>query len=181
MCDAVTVPAVDEARVIELMSRLNRRRGRWRPGKCDCAKNFYWDEARALAAADRLGEIYDSDFRAYKCPGAAVWHLRTRGFTPESLRSRPRVTAWHLAARGATTPDTILDLMGLPAWSSDRSERRKIASVRTTLEIFAALGLITADDPRPPYVSVASREGLTRVMMTGLDEYVRSLGIVVPG
>lgn len=168
---------VDVARVTGLMARLHRRRGRWRPGKCDCAKNSYSSEQRALAAADRYGGEYGSDFRVYKCPGSSSWHLRTRGFTAESLRSRPRVIAWHLTLRGAMAPDDILAALGLPAWSEDRSDRRKIAQVRTILEVFAALGLVTADDPHPPYVSVASREGLTRVLMTGLDEYVRSLGI----
>lgn len=175
----MTAPAVDAARVIEMMIRLNRRRGRWQPPRCDCGrgKARYRNEVQALAAAEAGSQDLGVPFSVYKCPGGSAWHKATRGFTPESLRSRPRVLAWHLAARGATTPDALLDLMGIPRWSGDRGVRRKIASIRTILEIFSALGLVTADDPHPPYVSVADREGLTRVMMTGLEEYVRSAGI----
>jgi hypothetical protein len=174
--DAVTAPA-DTERVVTLMRQLHRRQGRWKPGRCGCAKNGYGSEERALAAAEKYGELYGPDFRVYKCPGSSSWHLRTRGFTPAALRSRPRIMAWHLTSRGATTPDFLLDALGLPPYSDDRGARRKIVQVRTILDVFAELGLVTADDPHPPYVSVASREGLLRVMMTGLDEYVRALGI----
>jgi hypothetical protein len=171
--------AVDTARVTDLMRRLHRRQGRWQPPRCDCGRGKvrYRNEVQALAAAEAGSQELGVPFTVYKCPGSSSWHKATRGFTPESLRSRPRIMAWHLTLRGAMTPDDILAALDLPPWSDVRSIRRKIASIRTILEVFEALGLVAADDPHPPYVSVADREGLTRVMMTGLDEYVSSLGI----
>lgn len=162
------------------MIQLHKRRGRWQPSsRCYCGRGKirFRSEAAALAAAGRASERLDSDFKVYKCPGSSAWHMRTRGFTPESLQSRPRIMAFHLSNRGAMTFQSLLAALGLPEFSDDRSIRRKIQHVRRVLEIFGALGLVTADDRKPPYYGVTDREGLFRVMMTGLDEYVSGLGI----
>lgn len=177
----MTAPALDAACVAELMSRLYRgRRRRWTPPtRCDCGtgKIRYRNETQALAAAEAGSWDLGVPFRVYKCPGSSSWHKTTSGFRPEALRSRPRIMAWHLSARGAMTQDALIAGLGIEQFTDDRGQRRKYGNAITTIRVFAALGLVILDDPRPGYVSVASREGLRRVMMTGLEEYVRSAGI----
>lgn len=145
-----------------------------RPAKCDCAKVPYRNETAALAAADRQRERFDVPFRAYKCPGTSRWHLSTRGFRPEALKSRPRILAWHLTARQVITRDALLRECGLDPTDPGSNPAAK---ARTALRIFAQLGLVSLDDPRRGYIRATDYEGLRRVMMVGLDEYAASHGM----
>jgi hypothetical protein len=153
-------------------------RSAWqRPNKCDCGKIPYRDEAAALAAAELRREEFDTPFRAYKCPGTTRWHLATRGFRPEALKSRPRVLAWHLSARRVVSWDGLLREFGLDSPEGRRSKVGK--SLFRTLRVFTELGLVNLDDPRPPYITAVDYDGLLRVMTVGLQEYAESRGVTV--
>jgi hypothetical protein len=148
------------------------RRGFPRPNRCDCGKIPYRDEAAALAAADTRSEDAGVPLHVYKCPGSSRWHLASRGFSPESLKTRPRILAWHLSVRRVITWDALMREFGFhPAERTNAS--RKLA---LTLRVFADLGLVNMDDPRPPYVTAVDFDGLLRVMQVGLQEYAESRG-----
>jgi hypothetical protein len=154
--------------------------GNWDPPRrCGCKKLSYPDEAVALAAAQRSAEVFDTAFRVYKCPGHNCWHLATRGFHPRALKSNARILAWHISARGVISRDWLLGELGLSSQDSKRSSRGK--RLFRILQVFADLGLIRLDDPRPAYVKASDYDGLRRVMEIGLEEYVRVRGIDVTG
>jgi hypothetical protein len=152
--------------------------GGWhRPNRCDCGKIPYRDESAALAAAELRREEFDIPFRAYKCPGTTRCHLATRGFRPEALKSRPRILAWHLSARRVISWDGLLREFGLDPSESGRSKLAK--SLFKTLQVFADLGLVNLNDPRPRYITAVDYDGLRRVMTVGLQEYAESRGVSV--
>jgi hypothetical protein len=153
------------------------RRAWHRPDRCDCGKIPYRDEAAALAAAELRREEFDTPFRAYKCSGTTRWHLATRGFRPEALKSRPRILAWHLSIRRVISWDGLLREFGLDPSESARSKVAK--RLFKTLQVFAELGLVNLNDPRPPYITAVDYDGLFRVMTVGLQEYADSRGISV--
>lgn len=140
--------------------------------RCDCDKIRYRTEQEALVAAELNGELFDTEFRAYKCPGHSTWHLATRGFHPRALKSRARIAAWHLSTRKVMTRDVLFEQLGLTGVEALHSSRgKKLSKVLTT---FAKLGLIRQGHPRPPYITVTDQEGLRRVMTVGLEEYEQS-------
>jgi hypothetical protein len=152
--------------------------GSWRrPNKCGCHKVAYRDEAAALAAAELHGAEFDTQFRAYKCPGTTRWHLATRGFHPRALKSRPRILAWHISARGVISQEGLMHEVGLDP-SANRASKAANRFFKT-LKIFAELGLVKLDDPRPPYIKATDYDGLSRVMAVGLQEYAESRGVSI--
>lgn len=112
--------------------------------------------------------------RVYKCPGTAVWHLASRGFRPEALKSAARMVAWHVDHGNSLARESIFAGMHLDSrYGYDTRQKKKI---RRVLKAFSDLGLVRLDDPAPGWVTAADRKGLLRVMMTGLEEYAGERG-----
>ena len=132
------------------------------PGRrynCSCGKKRYRDEESTLAAAAADTGTYGEPVTVYRCPGGTAWHLTTRGFTPEALRSAGRRLAYALLERDEVDPREVL------ARPDERRERR----LRQCAEQMAGLGLV-----RPGTggrLCAADRAGLARVVQVGLDAY----------
>lgn len=145
-----------------------------RPNRCECRKIPYRDETAALAAAASRCEDAGVPLHVYRCPGSRSWHLTSRGFRPESLKSRARIVAWHISVCRTLTWAGLLRKLGLdPDADQDRTPIRK---VKYALAAFTELGLIARSDTRPPYITAADANGLLRVMAVGLEEYAAQRG-----
>jgi hypothetical protein len=153
------------------------RRGWHRPSRCECDKIPYRDEAAALLAAAHRGEDAGIPLSVYKCPGSSSWHLTSRGFRPQALKTRPRVLAWHLSVRRVITWPELLREFGL-----DPDERTNASQkLSKALSAFTDLGLaVRWPGPRGAWVvEAADLDGLRRVMQVGLQEYAESRGTSV--
>ena len=73
--------------------------------------------------------------------------------------------------------DGPLREFGLDPAESGRSKVAK--SLFKALRVFAELGPVSLDEPRPPYVTAVDYDGLLRVMTVGLQEYAESRGVRV--
>ncbi|MGK5684095.1 hypothetical protein [Actinoplanes sp. URMC 104] len=127
------------------------------PGRrynCSCGKKRYRDESSALAAADEDAAAYGESVTVYRCPGGLAWHLTTRGFTPEALRSTGRRLAYALLSSNE------VDLDGF-----DPRRRRRALECAAQM---SGLGLVLAADG---VVRAVDRAGLARVVQVGLDAY----------
>ncbi|MEU4690054.1 hypothetical protein [Actinoplanes sp. NPDC023714] len=126
------------------------------PGRrynCRCGKKRYRDEASALAAAAGDREAHGGVVTVYRCPGGLAWHLTTRGFVPEALRTVGRRLAHELLTREDVDLDALFD------------ERRRRRAQRCVAEM-AAIGLVRVEESG---LVVLDREGLARVVQIGLD------------
>lgn len=149
------------------------------PKRCGCGKIPYDSEAAVEAAIGRRGadpEFEEVVLRAYKCPGTDVWHMASRGFRPDALKSRNRIVAWYLS-QGVRNRGGLLWELGLR--TEEQQASRQAERVGTILGGFARLGLIAQDSPRRGYYEVVDRDGLYRVMQIGLAEYAAGRGLVM--
>jgi hypothetical protein len=142
-----------------------RRRYRYNR-RCDCEKLPWRTEAdarRHLTSDDH----YPAEARVYKCPASAVWHVSTRGFSPEALRSRARILAWHLSARRHVDLDDLARReFGFPRWNGNNDFNRLVRLMRVA-------GLARWDADRPGrYLAAVDNDGLYRVCEVGLHEYL---------
>ena len=132
------------------------------PGRrynCSCGKKRYRDEPSALVAAAADGAAYGATVTVYRCPGGTAWHLTSRGFTPEALRSAGRRLAYALLADDEIEPLAVLT----------RPDERRERRVRQCAEQMIALGLAR---PGPNgSLRAEDRAGLLRVVQVGLDAY----------
>jgi hypothetical protein len=130
------------------------------PGRrynCGCGKRRFRDEDAALAAAaaDRLA--YGGEVAVYRCPGGLAWHLTSRGYTPEALRSVGRRLAFALLRHGEVG---LGDIRG-PARHVQRCAEQ-LAALGLAEPVTAA-GRIRAVDP----------VGLARVVQVGLEAFTQ--------
>jgi hypothetical protein len=138
-----------------------------RPWRCGCDKIRYRSEDEARSVADRHPQVYGTDFRVYKCPGARPWHIATRGFHPRALKSRARIMAYHISARRIVDTNWIIEReLGLtPRGSGWRSAHRLVGE-------FAQLGLVRyVERPGTRTVEVTDADGLFRVIQVGWEQY----------
>lgn len=171
ICTAVAARLVGNARALAMP---------YRPRPCTCGKIRYPDEAAAEAAAERRRSdprVGNDPWHVYKCPGTTSWHLATRGFRPQALKSNARIAAWAISQRGVISRVGLLSEFGLDTPEGRGSNAAK--RLGAILYAFASLGLIICDQPRPGYVTAADKAGLLRVMAVGLSEYAAECGIVM--
>lgn len=142
------------------------------PRTCDCPKSKYRTEQQALRSADRAAADLGIPFSVYKCPGHQVWHKATRGFSVNSLKTRPRILAWHITRRpGGAGIKWLYAQLGFETREERASSKGR--TVGRALTAFARLDLIRFDDPQPGFVRAVDPEDLQRVMQVGLSEYAR--------
>lgn len=137
-------------------------------GGCECDKQSWRSEQLAIAArtsACHRGH-YPDTARVYKCPATSRWHIATRGFHPDVLKSRNRIVAWHLWSRG------LIDLaeitrreFGMTSWKDNKRFKGEIAVMNNAT-------LTCWDRDRPGYLAAVDKPGLFRVCEIGLREYL---------
>jgi hypothetical protein len=70
------------------------------PYTCGCSKDRYEDEDHARAALAAAADHYGPDARVYKCSGYRAWHIATRGFGLEAMKTHGRTLSWYLLRYG---------------------------------------------------------------------------------
>ncbi len=139
--------------------------------QCDCGKVRYRTEQDAQKAANRDHNTHGGVITTYRCPGGLAWHVTSKGFLPESLRTIGRRLAYELLMHDQVDLDDFRRRV-LRLSPDDRAWRR----VRQYAKEMTAAGLAaeaeTGEGRKSGLFSPVDRDGLKRVVQVGLDTYL---------